>query len=120
MVVDDSVTVRRFTERLLGQRGFRVVSARDGAEALALLDEERPDALLLDLEMPRVDGFEVVARVRRQPRLADLPILILTSRSGDKHRERAAALGVQGYLVKPYDEDRLCEELARLLEANHD
>jgi Chemotaxis protein histidine kinase and related kinases len=120
MVVDDSVTVRRFTERLLRQNGYRVLTARDGAEAIALLDGERPDAMLLDIEMPRVDGFEVAQFVREQPRLAGLPLIVITSRSGDKHRSRAEALGVQAYLTKPYGDALLLAELARALEHRDD
>jgi chemosensory pili system protein ChpA (sensor histidine kinase/response regulator) len=111
MVVDDSVTMRRVAERLLTRQGYRVITARDGLDAIALLQTETPGTLLLDIEMPRADGFEVAAFVRNTPRLAPTPIIMITSRSGEKHRERARSLRVERYLIKPYQEDQLLTEI---------
>jgi chemosensory pili system protein ChpA (sensor histidine kinase/response regulator) len=111
MVVDDSVTMRRVAERLLERNGYRVVTAKDGLDAMAQLQTEQPAVILLDIEMPRADGFEVAAFVRNTPRLRDVPIIMITSRSGEKHRERARSLGVNRYLIKPYQEDQLLAEV---------
>ncbi|WP_339670139.1 Hpt domain-containing protein [Dasania marina] len=116
MVVDDSVTVRKVTSRFLERQGMEVVLAKDGLDAVAQLnDMERiPDVMLLDIEMPRMDGFEVASRVRHTSRLKDLPIIMITSRTGDKHRERAMSLGVNHYLGKPYQETVLLETILEL------
>jgi chemosensory pili system protein ChpA (sensor histidine kinase/response regulator) len=115
MVVDDSITVRRVTQRLLERNGMRVVTANDGLEALSLLQEHVPDVILLDIEMPRMDGYEVAARVRGDPRLADVPIIMITSRVGEKHRARAIELGVDDYLGKPYQESELLDAVEALV-----
>jgi chemosensory pili system protein ChpA (sensor histidine kinase/response regulator) len=107
MVVDDSLTVRRVTQRLLVREGYRVVLAKDGLDALERLAEERPAVLLSDIEMPRMDGFDLVRNVRSSARLADLPVVMITSRIAQKHRDYAAELGVQHYLGKPYSEEEL-------------
>ena len=112
MVVDDSVTVRKVTSRLLERHGMSVLTAKDGVDAMALLAEHRPDVLLLDIEMPRMDGFEVATRIRQDQRLKDLPIIMITSRSGHKHRDRAMAIGVNEYLGKPYQESLLLQSIA--------
>lgn len=114
MVVDDSVTMRRVSERLLLRHGYRVLTARDGVDAMAMLHTETPDAMLLDIEMPRADGFEVAAFVRRHARLSRLPIVMVTSRSGEKHRARARSLGVDGYLTKPWQDEQLLAALKAL------
>lgn len=114
MVVDDSITMRRIATRLLEHNGYRVVTARDGLDAMDRLQEETPKVVLLDIEMPRADGFEVAAFMRDDARLAEIPIIMITSRSGDKHRARASALGVRQYLVKPYQESQLLQEIQRL------
>jgi chemosensory pili system protein ChpA (sensor histidine kinase/response regulator) len=111
LVVDDSVTVRKVTSRLLERHGMQVLTARDGVDAMALLQEHTPDVLLLDIEMPRMDGFEVALQVRHDARLKELPIIMITSRTGQKHRERAAALGVNEYLGKPYQEAQLLDSI---------
>ena len=111
MVIDDSITMRRVAERLLTRNGYRVATAKDGMDGIAQLQAESPDAVLLDIEMPKVDGFEVATFIRNNERLADLPIIMITSRSGDKHRERAEAIGVNRYLIKPYQEQQLISEL---------
>jgi chemosensory pili system protein ChpA (sensor histidine kinase/response regulator) len=115
LVVDDSITVRRVTQRLLERNGMRVVTARDGMDAVALLAEHVPDIILLDIEMPRMDGYEVAAHVRGDPRLADIPIIMITSRVGEKHRARAIELGVDDYLGKPYQESQLIDAIAPLV-----
>jgi chemosensory pili system protein ChpA (sensor histidine kinase/response regulator) len=107
MVVDDSLTVRRVTQRLLVREGYRVVTAKDGLDALERLGEERPAVLLSDIEMPRMDGFDLVRNVRADPRLAGVPVIMITSRIAQKHREHAAELGVDHYLGKPYSEEEL-------------
>ncbi|MCY1277830.1 Sensor histidine kinase RcsC [compost metagenome] len=115
MVVDDSVTVRKVTSRLLERNGMNVLTAKDGVDAIALLQEQRPDIMLLDIEMPRMDGFEVATLVRHDERLKDLPIIMITSRTGEKHRERAMAIGVNDYLGKPYQESLLLESIQHLV-----
>ncbi|HVO46159.1 MAG TPA: Hpt domain-containing protein [Steroidobacteraceae bacterium] len=116
MVVDDSITVRRVTQRLLERNGMRVLTARDGMDAVTLLQENVPDVILLDIEMPRMDGYEVAAHVRNDPRLKDVPIIMITSRVGEKHRARAIELGVDDYLGKPYQEAQLLDAIAPLVE----
>ncbi|WP_043117611.1 response regulator, partial [Pseudacidovorax intermedius] len=107
MVVDDSITVRRVTQRLLQREGWRVALAADGLQALELLQGERPALVLSDIEMPRMDGFDLVRNIRADTRLADLPVVMITSRIATKHREHAQSLGVDHYLGKPYGEDEL-------------
>ncbi len=111
MVIDDSITMRRVAERVLTRHGYRVTSAKDGMDGIAQLQADTPDAVLLDIEMPKVDGFEVATFIRNNERLSRVPIIMITSRSGDKHRERAAAIGVNRYLIKPYQEQQLISEL---------
>jgi chemosensory pili system protein ChpA (sensor histidine kinase/response regulator) len=112
MVVDDSVTVRKVTSRLLERHGMNVLTAKDGVDAMLLLEEHLPDLMLLDIEMPRMDGFEVATQVRADERLQHLPIIMITSRTGQKHRDRAMAIGVNDYLGKPYQESVLLESIA--------
>jgi chemosensory pili system protein ChpA (sensor histidine kinase/response regulator) len=107
MVVDDSLTVRRVTQRLLQREGYRVVLARDGLDALERLADEKPAVMLCDIEMPRMDGFDLVRNLRSDPRLATLPVVMITSRIAEKHQEHARELGVNHYLGKPYNEDLL-------------
>lgn len=115
MVVDDSITVRRVTRRLLEKQGMRVLAARDGVEALTLLQDNRPDVMLLDIEMPRMDGFELASHVRNDAELAQLPIIMITSRVGEKHRSRAMEIGVDEYLGKPYQEQDLLDKINALI-----
>jgi chemosensory pili system protein ChpA (sensor histidine kinase/response regulator) len=115
LVVDDSITVRRVTQRLLERNGMRVLTARDGVDAMALLQEHVPDVILLDIEMPRMDGYEVATHVRSDPRLVDVPIIMITSRVGDKHRARAIEIGVDDYLGKPYQESQLLDAIEPLV-----
>jgi chemosensory pili system protein ChpA (sensor histidine kinase/response regulator) len=113
LVVDDSLTVRRVTQRLLAREGYRVTTAKDGLDALEKLAEETPVVVLSDIEMPRMDGFDLVRNLRADPRWAGMPIIMITSRIANKHREHAAQLGVNHYLGKPYSEDDLLGLVAR-------
>ncbi len=115
LVVDDSITVRRVTQRLLERNGMRVLTAKDGVDAVSLLQEHLPDIILLDIEMPRMDGYEVAAHVRNDPRLKDIPIVMITSRVSEKHRARAIELGVDDYLGKPYQESQLLDAIEPLV-----
>lgn len=115
MVVDDSITVRRVTQRLLERYGMQVLTAKDGVDALALLQEHTPDVMLLDIEMPRMDGYELASHMRNDERFKDIPIIMITSRTGEKHRARAIEIGVNRYLGKPYQEVELLEHIAALV-----
>lgn len=115
MVVDDSLTMRKVTGRILERHNFEVSVARDGVEALERLEERVPDLMLLDIEMPRMDGYELATVMRADPRYRDVPIVMITSRSGDKHRQRAFEIGVQRYLGKPYQELDLMRNVYDLL-----
>jgi len=114
MVVDDSITVRKVTSRLLERHGMNVLTAKDGVEAIALLQEHKPDLMLLDIEMPRMDGFEVASLVRHNEAFKELPIIMITSRTGTKHRERGLSLGVNDYLGKPYQDAQLLGRIEQL------
>ena len=116
LVVDDSVTVRKVTSRFLERQGFTVALAKDGIDALEILQEMTPDLMLLDIEMPRMDGFEVATQVRYNRRLQHLPIIMITSRTGEKHRERALEIGVNDYMGKPFQEKQLLEKIQSLLD----
>ncbi|MEO7547156.1 MAG: response regulator, partial [Ramlibacter sp.] len=107
LVVDDSITVRRVTQRLLQREGYRVAMAADGLQALERLAEEKPSVVLSDIEMPRMDGFDLARNIRADARLAGMPIIMITSRIAEKHREHAMELGVNHYLGKPYSEEEL-------------
>ncbi|WP_428420197.1 Hpt domain-containing protein [Methylibium sp.] len=113
LVVDDSLTVRRVTQRLLVREGYRVLLAKDGLEALERLAEERPSVVLSDIEMPRMDGFDLVRNIRADADLAALPVIMITSRIAQKHREYASQLGVNHYLGKPYSEEELLALIGR-------
>ena len=115
LVVDDSVTVRKVTSRLLERQGMSVLTAKDGVEAISVLQERLPDVILLDIEMPRMDGFEVAHQVRRDERLAELPIVMISSRTGEKHTQRARELGVNRFLGKPFQENELLETIDELV-----
>ena len=115
MVVDDSLTMRKVTSRVLERHNFEVSAARDGVEALEKLDERVPDLMLLDIEMPRMDGYELATAMKADPRFKDVPIVMITSRTGDKHRQRAFDIGVQRYLGKPYQELDLMRNVYDLL-----
>ena len=107
MVVDDSLTVRKISGRLLARHGYHVLTAKDGVDALEQLAEVVPDVMLLDIEMPRMDGFDLARNIRADARLKHIPLIMITSRTADKHRQMAAEIGVDHYLGKPYDEEDL-------------
>ncbi len=115
MIVDDSLTVRRVTSRLLSREGFEVLTARDGVDALELLQTEMPDVILLDIEMPRMDGFEFTKTIKANPTHAGIPIVMITSRTAEKHRNMAKDLGVDLYLGKPFQEEELLRHLREML-----
>jgi chemosensory pili system protein ChpA (sensor histidine kinase/response regulator) len=115
LIVDDSLTVRKITSRMLVREGFRVATARDGIDALQAVGNETPDVILLDIEMPRMDGFEFTKTLKSDPKHAHVPIIVITSRTADKHRARAAELGVDLYLGKPYQEEELLRNLREML-----
>jgi chemosensory pili system protein ChpA (sensor histidine kinase/response regulator) len=112
MVVDDSLTVRKITSRLLERAGYRVATAKDGVDALEQLADVLPIAVLADIEMPRMDGFELLRRLRADVRFKSLPVIMITSRIADKHRNYALELGANHYLGKPYDEVALLGMIA--------
>ena len=116
MIVDDSITVRRVMERFLERNGMRVITAKDGMDAIDVLREGKPDIILLDIEMPNMDGYEFATHVRNDERVSDVPIIMITSRVGDKHRARAIEIGVNDYLGKPYQDAKLLEAIWFLLE----
>jgi chemosensory pili system protein ChpA (sensor histidine kinase/response regulator) len=115
MVVDDSITVRRVTSRLLERHGMQVITAKDGVDAVAQLQEHIPDIFLLDVEMPRMDGYELATHIRNNEKTRHLPIIMITSRTGDKHRKRAEDIGVNKYLGKPYQESDLLDNISHLV-----
>ena len=115
LVVDDSITMRRVTQRLLERRGAKVFTARDGLDAITVLQEHLVDIILLDIEMPRMDGYQLATHVRNDSKLKHLPIIMITSRSGEKHRAKAIEIGVNDYLSKPYQESQLVAAIEALL-----
>jgi len=117
MVVDDSLTVRKITGRLLEREGYRVLTAKDGMDALDQLKGELPAIMLVDIEMPRMDGFDLTRNVRGDPRTMEIPIVMISSRTAAKHRSRAEELGVNAFLGKPYQESELLQQIATLARA---
>ncbi|BCL77138.1 hypothetical protein JHS3_28740 [Jeongeupia sp. HS-3] len=115
MVVDDSLTVRKITSRLLAREGFQVVTAKDGVDALQQLQDVTPAVMLVDVEMPRMDGFELTRNVRNNEGTRTTPIVMITSRTADKHKNYAFELGVDVFLGKPYQEDELLGHIRRLI-----
>ena len=120
MVVDDSVTMRKVTGRVLERHNFEVMTARDGVDALERMEERVPDLMLLDIEMPRMDGYELATQMKADPRLRDVTIMMITSRTGEKHRQRAFEIGVERYLGKPYQEHDLLRHVHELLKLERD
>jgi chemosensory pili system protein ChpA (sensor histidine kinase/response regulator) len=116
MVVDDSLTVRKITSRMLAREGYEFVTAKDGVDALQQLQDVKPDCILLDVEMPRMDGFEFARNVRADAETKHIPIIMITSRTADKHRNHAMELGVNEYMGKPYQEDQLLALIKRYTE----
>ena len=115
MVVDDSITMRKVTGRVLERHGYEVGTAKDGLDALERMAEVIPDLMLLDIEMPRMDGYELATAMKADPRMRNVPIIMITSRTGEKHRERAMQIGVERYLGKPYQEVELMRNVFDLL-----
>jgi chemosensory pili system protein ChpA (sensor histidine kinase/response regulator) len=115
MVVDDSITMRKVTGRVLERNNMEVMTAKDGVDAVEKMAERVPDLVLLDIEMPRMDGYEVAQNMRSDPRLKDVPIIMITSRTGEKHRQRAMDIGVNRYLGKPYQEPELMRNVFEML-----
>jgi len=109
MVVDDSLTVRKITSRMLSRENFEVATAKDGVDGLQQLQDIEPDVILLDIEMPRMDGFEFARNVRADAKTKHIPIIMITSRTAEKHRNRALELGVNAYMGKPYQEEQLLQ-----------
>ncbi len=118
MVVDDSITMRRVASKLLTRHNYQVVTAKDGVDALAQLEEVSPDVVLLDIEMPRMDGFELATHMQNEASYSKIPIIMITSRTGEKHRDRAFKIGVVNYMGKPYQEEELLENIQLALGAN--
>jgi len=116
MIVDDSITVRKVTERLLKRYDYNIITAKDGVDALTVMLEQTPDIMLLDVEMPRMDGYELATTMRNDERLKTIPIIMITSRTGDKHRQRAFDIGVNQYMGKPYQEQELIENIRILID----
>jgi chemosensory pili system protein ChpA (sensor histidine kinase/response regulator) len=114
LVVDDSVSIRQVISRLMAEQGWRAETARDGVEALDRIREFGPDLIVLDIEMPRMNGYEFLNAVNAQPDLREIPVVVLTSRTAGKHRRRAMALGARGYVVKPYDDAEFIDLVSRL------
>jgi chemosensory pili system protein ChpA (sensor histidine kinase/response regulator) len=119
MVVDDSITMRKVTGRVLERNEFEVMTAKDGVDALEKLNERVPDLMLLDIEMPRMDGYELATAMKADERLAGVPIIMITSRTGDKHRQRAFDIGVDRYIGKPYQENDLVVQINDVLGVTH-
>jgi len=116
MIVDDSITVRKITGRLLEREGYQVIAAKDGVDALEQIKETLPDIMLVDIEMPRMDGFELARNIRHDPRTAGIPIVIISSRFVEKHRSHAEEIGVNAFLGKPYEESQLLEQISHCLD----
>ena len=121
MVVDDSITMRKVTGRVLERHGMEVMTAKDGVDAIEKMAERIPDLMLLDIEMPRMDGYELAQNMKSDARMKDVPIIMITSRTGEKHRQRAFDIGVNRYLGKPYQEVELMRNVFEMLglEAAH-
>jgi chemosensory pili system protein ChpA (sensor histidine kinase/response regulator) len=114
MVVDDSVSIRQVVSRLMKDQGWKVLTAKDGIDALDRLSESRPDLIVLDIEMPRMNGYEFLGALKAQAGFEDIPVVMLTSRTVAKHRDKAKALGAKGFIVKPYDDDEFVRLILKL------
>ena len=114
MVVDDSVSIRQVVSRLLESQGWKVKTAKDGIDALEKLRESRPDLIVLDIEMPRMNGYEFLGALKAQSGYEDIPVVMLTSRTASKHRKKAEALGAKGFVVKPYNDHEFISLIHRL------
>jgi chemosensory pili system protein ChpA (sensor histidine kinase/response regulator) len=117
LVVDDALSVRNSLRQLVQDAGFRAETARDGAKAITALNEFRPDVVLTDLEMPNINGIRLTSHIRGREDLKDLPVVMITSRSQDKHRRLAEEAGVDAYITKPYNDRDLLQTIRRLVPA---
>ncbi|MGE5751448.1 MAG: response regulator [Nitrospirota bacterium] len=115
MVVDDSISIRKYVQRFLDRTGYDVEVASDGMEALNILGKTKFDAVITDLEMPIMHGYDLISEMKRNPALMNIPVIVLTSRAGEKHRQKAIDMGAQDYLVKPFDEDEMLGALKKIL-----
>ena len=117
MIVDDSPSVRHLTSNIIKNAGWSVTLAKDGLEALEILQDLReiPDVILTDIEMPRMDGYEFLASLKRQENLQEIPVVMITSRANKKHRQKAFDLGVSEYVDKPFDDAKLIETIKNLI-----
>jgi chemosensory pili system protein ChpA (sensor histidine kinase/response regulator) len=115
LVVDDSISIRKYVQRFLNRMGYEVEAASDGMEALTIMGQIKFNAVITDLEMPVMHGYDLMAEMRKNPELADIPVIVLTSRAGDKHRQKALEMGAQDYLVKPFEEQEMREAIERIL-----
>ena len=116
MVIDDSITMRKVTSRVLENHSLEVMTAQDGVDAIEKMHDRVPDLMLLDIEMPRMDGYELLQHVRADARLRHVPVVMITSRAGQKHRKKARDAGANDYLTKPYQEPELVEKVGELLD----
>jgi len=119
LVVDDSISIRKYVQRFLDRSGYDVETATDGMNALEVMAKEKYDAVITDLEMPVMHGYDLIAEMKRNPVFMTTPIIVLTSRAGEKHRQKAIDMGAQDYLVKPFEELEMIEALKRLLAGAH-
>jgi CheY-like chemotaxis protein len=115
LVVDDSISIRKFVQRFLDRTGYEVEVAPDGMEALNIMGKTKFDAVITDLEMPVMHGYDLIAEMKRNPALVNIPVIVLTSRAGEKHRQKAIEMGAQDYLVKPFEEQEMLGALKKLL-----
>ncbi len=115
LVVDDSISIRKYVQRFLDRTGYQVEVAPDGMEALNLMGKTKFDAVITDLEMPVMHGYDLIAEMKRNPALMNIPVLVLTSRAGEKHRQKAIEMGAQSYLVKPFEDQEMLEALKKML-----
>ncbi len=115
LVVDDSLTVRKVTSNFLKRNDFNPIAARDGVEAISVIEDTTPDIILLDIEMPRMNGYELLQYIRSDGRLHDIPVIMITSRTGEKHRQRAFDMGVNAYMGKPYQEEELLQKIKQMI-----
>jgi len=115
LVVDDSISIRKYVQRFLDRSGYDVEAAPDGMEALNSMGKMKFDAVITDLEMPVMHGYDLISEMKKNTALANIPIIVLTSRAGDKHRQKALDMGAQDYLVKPFEEQEMLGALKKLL-----
>jgi chemosensory pili system protein ChpA (sensor histidine kinase/response regulator) len=113
--VDDSISIRKFVGKLLENAGYDVDVAIDGLEALTKVGGTRYNIIITDLEMPRMHGYEFITEIKSDDRFKTIPIIVLTSRAGEKHKRKAMSIGADGYIVKPFNEETLLENISRLL-----